>query len=185
MHRDTDAAQGTSAMRTGPNVETLFDLNAQGDAEWQEFLKIPSPEVRTYWKEGQPAGRVQESFDRMKAIRERIEAHPDTRDFEADLRKALGPQMAADDALATEVWSAMTNSTWTHEKGDRYGASFRSAGGTVAEIRNAERGIDDEAEGAEHYMTWYCSGPYAVCSERVAEALAPFGWTWCSDEEDR
>lgn len=156
--------------------DSLRDLYERLDAEWRVFLAFPREEVRAYWDNDQPPGRVQDSFDRQAALRLRINEHPDARDFEADLKAALGPLMASDDDLAREVYASLTNSTWEHENGDRYGASFRSAGGIVAQIRNEHRGSDEE-----DYLTWYCSAPEGRCTERVAAALAPFGWKWRFD----
>lgn len=173
-----DQPQPAKSSTADLSLDTLHQMHA---AEWAVFCAIPQEDVRAYWDNGQPPGPVADSFARMGALAERIEKHPDAQDFEADLRAALGPQMAADDTLAAEVWSSMANASWNHEKGTKFETGFRHAGAVIAEIRNAERAVDDEDARAEDYMHWYCSGPYAVCSDRVAEALAPSGWTWADD----
>lgn len=87
--------------------------------------------------------------------------------FEAAVARALGPQMREDDELCAEVWSSLANAGWRHENGDTAGYSFRAAGDLVASVL-----------GRGDYLDWYCSGPYATCSERVRRALAAEGWTW-------
>ena len=86
--------------------------------------------------------------------------------FEADVREMLEEEIKASDEVGTELWSALANVTWYRPEGGlEVGYSFRSAGGLIAEI--AGRG---------NYMTWYCSGPYAEVSDRVAHALRKKGW---------
>ncbi|MDE2621545.1 MAG: hypothetical protein KGL54_15415 [Sphingomonadales bacterium] len=86
--------------------------------------------------------------------------------FEMAVARSLGPAMREDDALASEMWSALANLDWARDDGDTAGYSFRAAGDLVAAVRGK----------GEDYMDWYCSGPYAVVSERVAAALAQEGW---------
>jgi len=87
--------------------------------------------------------------------------------FEAAVNRALGEQMRHDDSLCREMWSALANVDWTHENSDTAGYSFRAAGDLIAAII-----------GRGDYMDWYCSGPYAVVSERIERAMMAEGWTW-------
>lgn len=86
--------------------------------------------------------------------------------FEAALTRALGEQMRSDDTLCAEVWSALANVDWTHKSGDTAAYSFRAAGDLIAAII-----------GRGDYMDWYCSGPLATVSERVAKSMAGEGWS--------
>jgi hypothetical protein len=92
-------------------------------------------------------------------------------DFVTCLRQALGEQMKQDPELCKQVWSAMANVTWWYHKGqpdeEEFGASFRAAGGIIADI--IEEG---------DYMDWYCCGPYSQVSDTIAEAMAQKGWTY-------
>lgn len=105
---------------------------------------------------------IEEMRARMFATPERDHDDP----FENAVERALGPAMREDDTLCVELWSALANIDWTHASGETAGYSFRAAGSLVAAILG--RGC---------YMDWYCSGPYAVVSERIESALAAEGWT--------
>jgi hypothetical protein len=85
--------------------------------------------------------------------------------FEMAVVRALGDDMAADDGLCTEVWSALANVDWAHEGGDTASYSFRAAGDLVAAV-----------SGKGNYMDWYCSGPDNRVSDRVRAALRLQGW---------
>lgn len=87
--------------------------------------------------------------------------------FEQAVDRALGEQMREDDSLCREVWSALANIDWRHANGDTASYTFRSAGDLIAAVI-----------GRGDYMDWYCSGPYAVVSDRVDEALSNEGWIW-------
>lgn len=95
----------------------------------------------------------------------------DTEDlFEMAVCRALGEQMKIDDSLCVEVWSALTNSSWTHANGDTAGYSFRAAGDLIAAVI-----------GRGDYMDWYCSGEAGACSQRVADAMEAEGWAFDDD----
>lgn len=85
--------------------------------------------------------------------------------FEAALDCALGSKIRANDDVAKEVWSALTNQEWQHEDGRMVEYSFREAGGLIARIR-----------GRGSYTDWYCASPAGVVSETVASALRLKGW---------
>lgn len=87
--------------------------------------------------------------------------------FEATVERVLGPAMRQDPSLAKEMWSALANVDWTHVNGDTAGYSFRAAGDLVAAIM-----------GQGDYMDWYCCGPLAFVSDRIADALEAEGWTY-------
>lgn len=85
--------------------------------------------------------------------------------FETAVQRALGQEMKSDETLCREVWSALANVDWKHENGDTASYTFRAAGDLIASII-----------GKGDYMDWYCSGPYAVISERVEKAMLAEGW---------
>ena len=72
----------------------------------------------------------------------------------------------SDHSLAVELWSSLANVDWEHDGGDTASYSFRAAGDLIAAVK---------ADGSD-YMEWYCCGPDATVSERVADALASQGW---------
>lgn len=95
---------------------------------------------------------------------------PDDR-FETALNLALGERIRASDDFAKAVWSALVNCIWTHSDGCSVSYSFRAAGDVVAAVR-----------GSGCYMDWYCSGPYPICSDEIAEAMRALGWSWSRDD---
>lgn len=86
--------------------------------------------------------------------------------FEVAVNRALGEVIRTDIAVAAELWSALANVTWSNGAGDQAVYSFRAAGDMIAAVR-----------GEGDYLDWYCCGPYATISERVAVAMAGEGWT--------
>lgn len=94
-------------------------------------------------------------------------------EFENAAARALGESMKEDETLCIEVWSALANTEWKHKNGDTASYSFRAAGDLIASI--IDRG---------NYMDWYCSGPYAQISNRVAAAMKKEGWVGTSTPMD-
>lgn len=90
--------------------------------------------------------------------------------FEMAVYRSMGDAMKDDESLCREVWSALANMEWVHENGDSAAYTFRAAGDLIAAVI-----------GRGDYMQWYCSGPYAEVSERVATALAAEGWKPAKD----
>lgn len=150
---------------------TLHDLYAAHDAARKERDDLPREDVRAYWDQGRPAGEVHDTMLRLEQLAAQIDAHPDHRDFETDLRTALGAQIAADDDLAARAYASLCNVDWTHEHGSRYSCSWRYAGGLIAEIRN------ELNETGEDYLHWYCAGAEGRVDDDLAEALRALGWT--------
>lgn len=85
--------------------------------------------------------------------------------FEVAASRCLGNAMKIDDTLCVELWSALANMEWKHDNGDTASYTFRSAGDLIAAVI-----------GRGNYMDWYCSGPYAVVSDRIKDALSREGW---------
>ena len=96
---------------------------------------------------------------------------PDTIEFEGfekDLVDLFGDKIRNDDEFAKQIWSALTNITWTHENGTEfYNATFRTAGGLIADIR-----------GTGNYMHWYCESPDGIVSNEIETAMKTKDWTW-------
>lgn len=89
-------------------------------------------------------------------------------EFEAAIERQFGDELRKPDGMGAELWSALANVDWYHpEKHLAVSYSFRAAGGMIAEII-----------GAGCYMDWYCSGPYAEVSSRVAHAMRKEGWIY-------
>jgi hypothetical protein len=91
----------------------------------------------------------------------------DTVRLESDL-VALAGRLRNDDAFADELYCALCNAQWWHEDGSEWSGSWRYAAGLVADLR----------ELGECYLDFYCSARRAegTISERVAIAMAAFGW---------
>ena len=80
----------------------------------------------------------------------------------------FGSDLRSSKEFCVEMWSALANIQWYYKDNkEDQGFTFRQAGGVIAEIRG---------EGC--YLDWYCSGPYAVVSEKIAERMANHGWIW-------
>lgn len=91
----------------------------------------------------------------------------DTADrFEMTVEKALGDLIRSDQDVVVEMWSALANVEWSHSgSADTASYSFRAAGDMIAAIR-----------GEGNYLDWYCSGEYAVISDRICQALSQQDW---------
>jgi hypothetical protein len=94
-------------------------------------------------------------------------------DFQGDLfalavKRSLGDWLISSHMNRVEMWSALANVEWEHENGDTASYSFRAAGDLIAAIC---------ADGS-NYMTYYCSGPYAVVSVHIANELKKEGWNY-------
>lgn len=85
--------------------------------------------------------------------------------FEIAVNAALGNRIRSDEELCRQMWSALANVSWKHANGDTASYSFRAAGDMIAALR-----------GEGEYMDWYCSGPEAVVSDEIREAMAAQGW---------
>lgn len=88
------------------------------------------------------------------------------RDFEADLKSLFGDKMKKDDEFCAEVWSALANIIWKNDDAEEFDATFRYAGGLIADII-----------GRGDYMDWYCCGVYGSVSMYIEKRLATLGWT--------
>jgi len=94
------------------------------------------------------------------------------RDFEADLKAAIGDKIL-DDEIAKEVWCALANVDWYHpEEKQDYSCSWRYAGGLIAEFR-----------GSGCYLDWYCCGQDGVVSEFVRRSMRKLGWIFDNTRE--
>ena len=91
-----------------------------------------------------------------------------------------------DDDVATEFYSALCNVRWIKinhlpedeqiiqklkgEEDHTWSCSWRSAGGIIADIRNAHYNT------CENYMDFYCRGNEGHISDRVKECFLKMGW---------
>lgn len=91
--------------------------------------------------------------------------------FENMLDAVFAPELGDNEALATELWQALTNTTWTHPAHGSFAYSFRAAGDVVAALI-----------GQGDYIDWYCCARPQVVSERVGAALLEQGWKWTPTE---
>ena len=85
--------------------------------------------------------------------------------FEQLLSQLFAERLRRDKAFGVELWSALTNLSWSHPTHGQVGYSFRAAGDLVAALL-----------GSGHYLDWYCSGEPAVVSEEIAQAMKIYGW---------
>jgi hypothetical protein len=90
----------------------------------------------------------------------------------------FGSDLRSSKEFCVEMWSALANIQWYYkdDKEDQ-GFTLREAVGVIAEIRDDGSYIDYQIYLWRSY-DWYCSGPYAVVSEKIAERMAKHGWTW-------
>jgi hypothetical protein len=95
-----------------------------------------------------------------------MHAHPDWRDFETDLKEALGDQIIHDDEFANDVYAALCNVDWIHKDGTVYGCTFREAGRLIGKIR--KRG--------ESYLDFHDAGNKGFVAPPIAQVLAKYGW---------
>jgi hypothetical protein len=91
--------------------------------------------------------------------------------FEAELDRVLGPRVKADGAYAVDLWSALTNTSWSGPDGLTVTYGFRRASEAVAWVREDEDSV-----------LWYCSGPPAVVAPWIEEAMAEVGWRWSIED---
>lgn len=86
--------------------------------------------------------------------------------LEADIFEIFGDRICENYEFATKIWSAFTNTYWSHYRyGNDFGFSYRAAGDMIAAIR-----------GDGDYMDWYCCAPSAVVSEEISSTMAAYGW---------
>ena len=80
---------------------------------------------------------------------------------------AMLSKIRTDEQYAQRFYAAMCNVDWYPKSSPGvWYASWRTAGGIVAEIRNT----------GESYMDWYCSGNEGTVAEDVREDLDRLGW---------
>lgn len=108
--------------------------------------------------------------------------------FEEMYRDRIVIDYLRDRAIAIEFYSALCNVDWylkrppepedelimrklRGERDEYWSCSWRSAGGYIADIRNANHGTN------EGYMNFYCSGNEGVVSDLVRECFDRMGWT--------
>lgn len=87
--------------------------------------------------------------------------------FEYTLESLFGERVRTEKNFGIALWSALVNLKWQHKEHGQVTYSFRAAGDLVAALRK---------EG--DYMDWYCSGPEAIVSDEIGEAMLSCGWTW-------
>jgi hypothetical protein len=102
--------------------------------------------------------------------------------------------LVKDDSFAKELYAALCNMRWVfmppedpetvvialkkqqpsdYGDNDAFSASWRYAGGIIADLRNRFL-IKQDIQ--EDYMDWYSSGGEGTVSERVAKVLAEMHW---------
>lgn len=127
--------------------------------------------LRAEWFANYETSEIRNHPARIDELMAQIEDHPDHRDFESDLAKAVGDDIL-DERVAAEVWGALANVDWNNESGDKYSCSWRVAGGLVAEMRN-----DLDKRVREDYLDWYMSGHDNYVPDWLEAAMKDFGWT--------
>jgi hypothetical protein len=84
------------------------------------------------------------------------------------------------DVYSQNLYAAICNNLF-YKEGEEWSASWRVAGGIVADLRNK----------GERYIDWYCSGmadkqeylPESVVSDEIRQDLLKLGWIIKSYEE--
>lgn len=82
-------------------------------------------------------------------------------------------------AYAHKLYAALCNTQWQPDdvmdilREHTWSASWRTAGGIVAELRDC----------GEDYVDWYCSGLEGCVHEDIRRDLKRLGWT-CVEEDD-
>lgn len=103
-----------------------------------------------------------------------------SRHLDEDLK--LDPEvrrLVQDKAWAHKLYSALCNTDWQPDdvldilRENTWSASWRTAGGIVADLRNC----------GEDYVDWYCSGLEGYVHDDIRLALARLGWV-CVLEDD-
>lgn len=92
---------------------------------------------------------------------------PPRASFVISVARALGDNILHDDVVCFELWSALANVIWMHDRSEDVAYSFRAAGDLIAELR-----------GEGDYRDWYCRGWPGVVSDRISDAMKAEGWTW-------
>lgn len=87
--------------------------------------------------------------------------------FEDMLAETFGSVIHLE-AIAVELYQALTNTIWTHITRGRVAYSFRAAADVIAALR-----------GEGDYIDWYCCAtPAGVVSPTIEQAMLRQGWTW-------
>jgi hypothetical protein len=98
-------------------------------------------------------------------------------DLEGDIiaDEKLNTLIQEDASFAHEMYCALCNVIWTSPNRNQFTASWRYAGGVVANLTG--RGED--------YLDYYCSGGEGIVSARVETEMKRIGWSWKHYEHDR
>lgn len=94
--------------------------------------------------------------------------------FEMAIERAFGEELRGNHEKCCELWSALANVDWYNDGEDIEASySFRAAGDLCAAFF-----------GADDYLRFYCSGPYATVADWIAVGLAGEGWEYEVDEPE-